>query len=43
MFEEGSWETGREGIESEKENGNRLSPYSTDTQLFRQMLLSTFN
>ena len=43
MCEEGGWETGREGIESEKENGNRLSPYGIDTQLFRQMLLTTFN
>lgn len=37
------WERVREGIESEKENGNRLSPCGADTQLSTQMVINTFN
>lgn len=37
------WERGREGTVSEKENGNRLSPYGTHTQLFKQMVINTIN
>lgn len=42
---EGTGQVGRvrEELVSEKENGNRLSPYGTDIQLFTQMVINTFN
>lgn len=37
------WERVRKGIVSKRENGNRLSPYGIDTQLFKRLETHVIN